>query len=285
MLDERKTITKSGEVCRIIRAHSSETWDVDGGGSLDVKYWVIGNVPQNEAMQACWDDAGDSIKSFKKKSIRFDGYDEDRNAEFTVSYQAPAGSSGATETTDTEATVSFSCGGGTRHVTYARTQKLYGTPPYNFGNGINWNGEIGESAAFDGVDVPSANLQETYTKVMTVASAKSISFRRKVASLVGCVNSTTFKGWSRGEALFTGCSYSGVDDDSAKIQVSFNFSIKTNESRVYVGGIYISKVEGWQYVWTSRPKKVTRDGKLSFDSQFACVSDVVEYKDFSALGL
>lgn len=278
--------TQTGATCRIIRAHSGETWEKNGGGSLELKYWVIGEASQQEAMNACWEDALDKIGGFEKKTIRFDGYDDERNAEFTVVYQRAKGTQLDENGNEPEPTVSFSCGGGVRHVTYANVQRRFGNDnTFNVGTGINWNGEAGANAAFNGVDVPSVSLQETYTKVMKVADAKNISFRRKVANLVGCANKNTFKGWEPGEALFTGCSFSGVDKSGEYVTVNFNFSIKLNEPSAEIDGIKLGMVRGWQYVWAVRPKAASSGTGIQLKTQTVYVADVVRYESFAPLGL
>jgi hypothetical protein len=157
-------------------------------------------------------------------------------------------------------------------------------PTIYIGNGINWNGQYGDNSEFAGVDVPSADLQETYTKVMKISSLTT-AFRRKVAGLVGSVNSNTFKGWEPGEVMFLGCSFSGVDKARERVTVSFNFSIKPNEKNVKLGAIPLGDVAGWDYVWTLKPKTIWLNKSVTTELQYAFVAQVAPRKDFSALGL
>jgi hypothetical protein len=274
---------------KLIKSHGSETWDSTGKVSqTELKYFVIGDAPKKEVMLAVWNDAPAELDGLRKDSIRFEGYDDDRNAEFTVAYKKS--SSGSTPDTDEEEepTVSFNCGGGTRHVTTAISQRMahkdFFDPGLNLANGINWNGQYGDNCDFAGVDVPSADLQETYTKVMNISSLTT-AFRRKVAGLVGCVNANTFKGWEPGEVMFLGCSFSGVDRARESVTVSFNFSIKPNEKNVKLGNIPLGDVAGWDYVWTLKPKTIWSNNSVKTELEYAFVAQVAPRKDFSALGL
>lgn len=272
---------------KLIKSHGSETWDSTGKVSqTELKYFVIGDAPKKDVMLAVWNDAPAELDGLRKENIRFEGYDDDHNAEFTVAYKKS--SSGSTPDTDEEEpTVSFNCGGGTRHVTTAIKQTMASksnAPTIYIGNGINWNGQYGDGSEFAGVDVPSADLQETYTKVMKISSLTT-AFRRKVAGLVGCVNANTFKGWEPGEVMFLGCSFSGVDRARERVTVSFNFSIKPNEKNVKLEDIPLGNVAGWDYVWTLKPKTTWSNKSLKTELQYAFVAQVAPRKNFSALGL
>ena len=85
--------------------------------------------------------------------------------------------------------------------------------------------------------------------------------------------------------MFLGCSYSGRNQRSALVTVSYNFAIQLNESNVDVAGHQISK-KGFEYVWsisntvknsqTNRPQVVVSD---------IFVDQVTGYADFAELGV
>lgn len=277
---------------KLIKSHGSETWDSTGKVSqTELKYFVIGNAPKKEVMLAVWNDAPSELDGLRKDSIRFEGYDDDHNAEFTVAYKKS--SSGSTPDTDEEEepTVSFNCGGGTRHVKYAISQRFCRSsssspPEIDIGNGINWNGRTGADSDFSGVDLPDGNLQETYSKVMSM-SQLTTAFRRKVASFVGCVNSNRFKGWEPGEVMFMGCSFSGIDKRREKVTVNFNFSIKINEKKAKLLDVPLGDVQGWDYVWPLKFRYLYDHdrNKLSTKLDGAYVATVCVRKNFSELGV
>lgn len=243
-----------------------------------------------EALNAVREVAPGTVGVASVQSFEIDEMFDLAHYKVSVEYSNESSSSSGSSDTDEEEepTVSFNCGGGTRHVTTAISQRMahkdFFDPGFNLANGINWNGQYGDNCEFAGVDVPSADLQETYTKVMNISSLTT-AFRRKVAGLVGCVNSNTFKGWEPGEVMFLGCSFSGVDRARERVTVSFNFSIKPNEKNVKLGNIPLGNVAGWDYVWTLKPKTIWSNNSVKTELEYAFVAQVAPRKDFSALGL
>ena len=259
--------------------------------SAELLYLVTFDTDSSEleALQAVRTVAPTSFDNASLQSFEIEEMLDLAHYKVRVEYNSDSssGSSTGDDTDDEEPTVSFNCGGGTRHVTTAIKQAMArksNAPGVDIGNGINWNGKYGDNSEFAGVDVPSANLQETYTKVMKISSLTT-AFRRKVAGLVGCVNSNTFKGWEPGEVMFLGCSFSGVDRARERVTVSFNFSIKPNEKNVKLGDIPLGNVAGWDYVWTLKPKTTWSNNSVKTELQYAFVAQVAQRKDFSALGL
>ena len=180
-----------------------------------------------------------------------------------------------------ERTVSFDCGGGTMHLTHSYAQRIaYGTR--NAGGAIGWNGKTGAEMAITGVDVPTAQLRETYTRRMRLSKITT-SFKRKVAKLVGKVNSGSFKGWNRGEVMFLGMSYSCPAKKSTKVTVTFNFAVQVNEDATVCG----RKVEKkcFEYAWGLSTAGVGPTGAPTAAVEAIYVDQVCLYDSFSALGL
>lgn len=180
--------------------------------------------------------------------------------------------------------MNFDCGGGTKHLNWAlQTQAC----PYGenlAGDAIGWNGKTGEDSQIAGVDVPTAQLRETYTKVFKRAKLTT-QYKRNVAALVGCVNSDTFKGWFAGEVMFLGCSFGATTADDY-VTVSYNFAIQPNETSATVAGHNIGEVLGWQYVWAvykTGGGTSTQPGQQEPDQIY--IADVADYKPFAALGI
>lgn len=260
----------------------SETWDSNGNvKQYEIKYFVISPESKDSAIRAAFNDSPASYSGLSRNSVRFDGFDDDGNAEVTVVYEKKDSSFSITSE---DISVSFDCGGGTRHITTAiKQQCLWKDSVSTFrdpGNIIGWNGKTGSDSVITGVDVPFAQPRETYTKYMKIPL--STSKRRKIASLVGKVNANTWKGWSKGEVMFLGCSYSGVERDKAP--VTFNFAIQMNETREIAEGVPVIKKEGNIYIWTQQSEaKNNMSPKLKVTAVFA--AQVAEYADFSELGL
>ena len=150
------------------------------------------------------------------------------------------------------------------------------------GGAIGWNGKTGAEMSVAGVDVPTAQLRETYTKTMRL-SRITTAFKRKVARLVGKVNSGPFKGWEKGEVMFLGMSYSSPARRSSRVNVAFNFAIQPNEEES-VCGRNVSK-KGFEYAWGLSKTVVDENGVPKADVEAIYVDEVCRYDSFSALGL
>ena len=264
----------------------SETWNTRGViTACEIKYLVIDPPDKESAMRAVLAASPESMGETFRSSIRFDGFDEEKNAEISVVYEVDdsGGSFSNADDEDESATMSFDCGGGTKHLLYSLAQKkVYGDK--DAGGAIGWNGKTGSEMEITGVDIPTAQLRETYTRTMKI-SALTTSYKRNVASLVGKVNSGSFKGWSEGEVMFLGMSYSTPAKDAEKVTVTFNFSIQPNESEVKIGEHTVSKM-GFEYVWAL--SKTTADNEnhtpeVRIDGLYK--DQVCEYASFSVLGL
>ena len=98
----------------------SEIWDSKGNVKQhEIKYFVLSPDNKNAAIKAVLDDSPEIDYGLIRSSVRFDGFDDDGNAEITVIYEKE-GLSGSFSSE--ESTVSFDCGTGTRHVTNAIRQ-------------------------------------------------------------------------------------------------------------------------------------------------------------------
>ena len=214
--------------------------DADGEFTeISVQFIADGAADEAEALEAVRESAPEEWEDIPMESLEISSRDGDNVFTVEVKYKHKSSStSSSKERNEEETTVSFDCGGGTMHLTHSHEQRIaYGTK--KAGGAIGWNGKTGAEMSISGVDVPTAQLRETYTKVMRL-SRITTSFKRKVAKLVGKVNSGSFKGWSKGEVMFLGMSYSCPAKKSTKVLVSFNFAVQPNES-VNIAGHKVEK--------------------------------------------
>jgi hypothetical protein len=128
-----------------------------------------------------------------------------------------------------------------------------------------------------------ATLTETYTKKMKVSQLTN-KFRRDVAYLTGRVNSDSFKGWSAGEVMFCGCSFTAPEKGAEEVTVSFNFAIRPNEM-VEVNGKYYEEKNGWDYLDIITEPDFDQDGKPTFKEIAINVLQIYPYAVFSRLQL
>ena len=252
--------------------------------SVEIRYIVFEAADEDTALTAVLGVAAKELNDLPLDSIEIDERCGDQTFKINALYKTEDISSsggGDDDDDDEDPTISFDCGGGSKHLLYSLAQKkVFGDK--DPGGAIGWNGKTGDDCEITGVDIPTAQLRETYTVQMRV-SKLSTSYKKKVAALVGKVNSGTFKGWSAGEMMFLGMSYSTPAKKAKKVTVTFNFAIQPNESKVKVGGKSVSK-KGFEYVWAIS-KTVANNGTPKMQVEGIYVDQVCEYASFSSLGL
>lgn len=275
----------------------SETWDASGNvTSAEIKFFVLDPTTKKAAMQACFDAAPGHVdpndeNSLPKSGVRFDSISGDGCYEISVLYEEDSDSASgdySSGSSDYIAAFSFDCGGGQRHVTHSMEQEIL-DGKLNPGGAIGWNGKSGSESQIAGVDIPAAQSRESYTRIMPFGKLTT-AFRRKVDSMVGSVNKTSFKGWEPGEVMFLGCScsvnFKKKPSESDPISVTYNFAIQRNEGSFTLNGkTYNKKKEGFRYIWTISDT-VVEDGKppaLKVKGVF--LEKVCPYADLNELGL
>ena len=274
---------------KIVRTmEGSETWDsAMNVTEYEIKYFVIEPTSKADAMRACFNQSPATKGTLFRTKVRSESYDKDGNLEVTVMYGTNESSSKSETITEQESepTVSFSCGGGTKHLTTAlgNQRRVYGT--VTAGNAIGWNGKSSSDCEIAGVDVPTAELTKTYTKIMLLSDITT-NFERNVARMVGKVNSTEFKGYRRGEVMLKDWGYSSVNKSDVKVTVSFTFAIHLNETGINISGGTTFSKEGWEYLWVIPETTIDPDtGEPKVGIKAAFVAPVVQYEDFNQLGI
>lgn len=252
--------------------------------SIEVQYLVFGVASEEEALAAVFEKVPQSSNNLPLESIEIDSRETSDTFRVNAVYGQEDNDSGDQNNNDDDdeaPTESFDCGGGTKHLLYSYAQKIvYGEK--DAGGAIGWNGKTGDDCEITGVDVPTAQLRETYTKPMRI-SKLTTAFKRRVAALVGKVNAGVFKGWNPGEVMFLGMSYSTPAKKAKKVTVTFNFAIQPNESGVWIAGKLVSK-KGFEYVWAIS-KTAASGGTPRLEVEGIYVDQVCEYASFAGLGL
>lgn len=274
-------------MARVEMDYKEHVKSIDKNGkykSVEIRYIVFEAADEDAALTAVLGVAAKELQELPLDSIEIDERCGDQTFKINALYKDEEDTSsggGDDDDDDEDPTISFDCGGGSKHLLYSLAQKkVFGDK--DPGGAIGWNGKTGDDCEITGVDIPTAQLRETYTVQMRV-SKLSTSYKKKVAALVGKVNSGTFKGWSAGEVMFLGMSYSTPAKKAKKVTVTFNFAIQPNESKVKVGGKSVSK-KGFEYVWAIS-KTVANNGTPKMQVEGIYVDQVCEYASFSSLGL
>lgn len=179
----------------------SETWSRYGKcTAAEIKYLILSPTSKRAAIQgviAVAPTAYGENNELPLKEFRFDGYVGDGDIEITAVYAEAEDSDGGDDSDDEQATMSFDMGSGTKHITHAIKQEQVYPGLMRFddaGGGIGWNGKMGSEAEFAGVDVPTADMHEVYTKYIRT-SRLTTAYKRVLCELYGKVNSKDFKGW------------------------------------------------------------------------------------------
>lgn len=268
--------------------------------SATIYYIVSGTDDDATACKSAYEFASETFSSIPKKSVAISERLTDNQWKIEVHYGSKRSSGGGSdeedddegESTAEENSVNFDCSAGTKHVTQAISQTcVYAAKGESKDSAdvaaaipIGWNGKDGSESEASGVDVSNGELRETYTKVMSKSKVTGTSWKRKVAQLVGKVNSGSFKGWAAGEVMFLGCSYSAPSNDSSRVAVSFHFAIRLNESNATVAGQKVGDVKGFEYLWALTDDEVM-DGERKRKVKKIYKSVVCESDGFGSLGV
>ena len=265
----------------------------NSNSTATVTYIVEGTEDDITACTSAYEFAPDEFSEIPKKSASVAERLTENAWKIEVNYGSESkSSSGDSGSEDDEATMNFDCSAGTKHMTqaieqtcvYAGSGESKDSSDEASAVPIGWNGKDGSESEAAGVDVSIGELRETYTKTMSKSKVTSTSWKRKVAELVGKVNSGSFKGWNAGEVMFLGCSYSAPSKGSKKVSVSFHFAIRLNESKATVAGQNIGSKKGFEYLWALTDDEV-RDGERKRKVRKIYKAVVCETDGFGGLGI
>ena len=139
----------------------------------------------------------------------------------------------------------------------------------------------------EGADIvcPVCTISETHwfrpSKITT-------AWKKKVATMVGCINGSAFWGFSAGELLFTGCSGTRTGDSSKdKWQVTFRFGVQANQS-VKIGSLGTISKRGWDLLWARYKEEIKESGGKKIVLRVpkaAYAEQVYEEANFKSLGI
>ena len=265
----------------------------NSNSTATVTYIVEGTEDDITACTSAYEFAPDEFSEIPKKSASVAERLTENAWKIEVNYGSESkSSSGDSGSEDDEATMNFDCSAGTKHMTqaieqtcvYAGSGESKDSSDEASAVPIGWNGKDGSESEAAGVDVSNGELRETYTKIMSKSKVTGTSWKRKVAELVGKVNSGSFKGWSAGEVMFLGCSYTAPTKGSKKVAVSFHFAIRLNENRATIAGQSVGSVKGFEYLWALTDDEV-KDGERKRKIRKIYKAVVCETDGFGSLGV
>ena len=129
---------------------------------------------------------------------------------------------------------------------------INGVPAPDPGTRLEWNGIPGTRAGNSPVYILEPELILSCIATLRREKLYSRTYCRKVADLVGKVNSIAFHGWHAGELLFAGLNAGNIfngKNGEELCNVTYRFNVRCNGSRS-AGGVTVDEVEGWDYFWT-----------------------------------
>lgn len=132
--------------------------------------------------------------------------------------------------------------------------------------------DLGDGTEPEGVEVFEHIYEESETHYVKTEYL-TIAYRQLLKTLVGRVNTTTFRGNQPGEVLLRGVSGSrrGANDT----EMTFRWSVKENQTAFKIGAIENISKKGWQYLWprygTVKPDS---DAPAYQGVTHVCVADV-----------
>lgn len=157
----------------------------------------------------------------------------------------------------------------------------------------DYEGAIGvTSSGVQGVDVPMAVFNLRAEKAWDPATPPDLGVIYRLSAKVNNAQFTVTDGgtgmavtFEKGELLFRGGSLGGQRGDGG-IPVTYLFEATPNATGLSVGRMTGISMEGWQYLW-ARYKEEDDAGASEVVPRplHAYVEQVLEYGDFSALGL
>lgn len=282
-------------MARVQQSFEAHTKSIDASGALlsaTIPFIVFDAIDEDDALQAVLDAAETELRGIPLSNVEISERCNDAVYKVDANYEkSSSGGSSSGNADDDAVEISFSTGGGTKHVVQPINQIVVwdinaGKPgAVDKNTPIGWNGKNGEDADYAGVDVPDANIQLTIT-VKRKMSDLDTSWQANISTITGKVNSKNFRGWHAGQVLFEGVSFSGKENDD-NVSVSYNFSIRSNEKNVKIAqkpdgtAIRFDK-RGFEYAWVITKRDETT-GKDNVRAVFS--SQVLPYADFSVLGV
>lgn len=244
----------------------------------DVPYFVFGAGTEEEALAEALVQVPTSYNGLQRQGIKISERINESNFKVIASY---AGASGRLETADEDGEAfSFYTTGGTQTITQSReTIAGYAKPGEiapDLQGAINYDGEN-----VNGVEIVQPVLDFTETAIFD-AGEITTGFRKTLASLTGCINAMSWRGYSPGEVLFRGVSGSGKTN--LPCEITFNFSFSAHRREFTVGDITVTEKYGWDYMWVRYTDKV-EEGCIVRKPAAVYIERIFEAVDFSKLGI
>lgn len=167
------------------------------------------------------------------------------------------------------------------HIFYALNTTAYGTDPPDFGNKIRCKYD-GQDLVHEGIDTPAANTTNIWRLTVPKGFVTS-AYESLVESLMGSVNSESFKGRPAGTMRFVQCQSSV--STGGTLNISWGFQYVPNETNKTIGGITGVDIGGHQIWWTFDERSADLTAKkVVLEPRAVYVQDIFNAADLNDLG-
>lgn len=145
--------------------------------------------------------------------------------------------------------------GNTERIYQALTETKYGNGP-DFEEAINVSG-----MQVEGIDKVAPGMRYSETWVFNSLFAFNCEYLGNVFRLTGTTNSSPFRCFDPGEALFLGarCQWQG---DQPFCSITFDFDCRPNVDKFYVKSLPEFEKKGWEYVWILYQDETNNDALI-----------------------
>lgn len=131
----------------------------------------------------------------------------------------------------------------------------------------------------EGAEIISPSIAYSLTAYVEYIDSEWV---RKASDLVGKINKNKWKGFEKGEVLFTGVR--GQQRPRGDWEMQLNFAIRQNKAIFETAGINITELEGWTYVWVEYELAEGDDSVIS-KARKVHADRIYDYADFDDLGV
>jgi len=251
---------------------------VDSSGifrSADIPYFVFGAADETEAINEAYAQIPESFNGLFRKSIKMSERINETSFKVVATYSGPDGK--IENINKDEDSFSFDTTGGTQTVKQGIDHVAqYPNDAADMHGMINFDGED-----VNGVEIIQSVQNFTHT-VAFDAYEITTDFRKKLTLFTGCVNTSPWRGYEKGEVLFRGVTGSGKYH--LPCELTFNFSFSANMKDFYLGSILVHEKYGWDYHW-ARYKKIIQDKTVVYTPIAVYIERLFYYVDFKELGI
>lgn len=181
--------------------------------------------------------------------------------------------------------ISFSTGGGTKHITQAISNVSNYAPAGKTAPDHKGAINVQADGTVQGLDIDCPKFEWSETHVLASGTVNDL-YIAQLAALTGCTNNATFRGFMAGEVLFLGAE--GTRRSDGAWEITFKFSQSPTGANLAIGDITVTVKAGWDYLWIEyeEVKDDTANPPRMVSRPLAAhVEKVFETGAFSGLGI